>query len=179
VAGAAGASPRSRLSFAQYRPRRDRALMGLTLGVGDVHQVRFAQARRQLQHRTRDGDVIVAGKRSQHPHRRIRQRRQMNGQFGAGVAFNVFNEKPEDVVKQVDVQFTVGTGPIEKQRRKALQGVDALLARPMDNDLFEFRNQRQNGTHCGISNRRQRIGVEPIFLSPCLITDYRPLITDT
>jgi hypothetical protein len=95
-----------------------------------------------LQHRAGDGDVVVASKRSQQSRRRIRQRRQTDRQLGAGFAFNVFNKESEDVVKQVNVQFVVSAGPMEEQRRNALQGLDTLLARSMDNDLLEFREQR-------------------------------------
>jgi hypothetical protein len=140
--GVAAPQQNGRNCFAEYRARRDRELMGLTHGVRNVDQVGLAQAWRLLQHRAGGGDVVVAGERSQQSRRRIRQGRQTNRQLGPGFAFNVFNQESEDVVKDVDVQFIVRAGPVEEQRGNALQGVDALLTRPVDDDLLQFRDQR-------------------------------------
>ena len=112
--------------LAERPARRDGLQMRLAFGLGEIDQIGFGQARRQLQHRAGDGNIVVIGERAQHLHRRIGDRRQADGEFGARLGLDFLDEQAEDVVEQVDMLVVVGAGAVEKQRGNALQRLGAL-----------------------------------------------------
>ena len=102
--------------------------MRLALGSRDADKVVLRQARRQLEHRSGDGDVVVLGKPAQDVDRRVAYRRETICQLGARLRFDLLDQNPEHVVEQADVLVVVAAGPIEKERGNAPERLHALLA---------------------------------------------------
>ena len=102
--------------------------MRLTLGSRDADKVVLRQARRQLEHRPGDGDVVVMSEPAQDVDRRVAHRCKTICQLGARLRFDLLDQNPEHVVEQADVLVVVAAGSIEKERGNAPERLHALLA---------------------------------------------------
>ena len=114
--------------LAERRARRNGLQMRLALGSRDADKVVLRQARRQLEHRSGDGDVVVLGKPAQYVDRRVAHRRETICQLGARFRFDLLDQNPEHVVEKADVLVVVAAGSIEKERGNAPERLHALLA---------------------------------------------------
>jgi hypothetical protein len=87
--------------------------------------------------------------------RRVAHRRKTICQLGARLRFDLLDQNPEHVVEQADVLVVVAAGSIEKERGDALEHLHALLPGAVLDDLFEFGDQREAGTHFPIHEIRR------------------------
>ncbi len=69
------------------------------------------------------------------------------GELGARLGLDFLDQQPENVVEQIDMRVVEIVGAVEEQRGDALQRLGALAARAVLDDVFEFGNQREGGTH--------------------------------
>ena len=68
-------------------------------------------------------------------------------ELGAGAGFDLVDQQTENTVEQIDVLVVILIGAVEKERRDALQRLDALLPSAMRDDRFKFGQQGEIGTH--------------------------------
>ena len=82
--------------------------MRLALGLGDVDKIEFGQALRLRENRARHLDVVVVRQVTHQLARRVANRRQAAGHFGARHGFDLGDEPAQHVIEQTDVVFAEG-----------------------------------------------------------------------
>ena len=68
-----------------------------------------------LEHRPRHLDIVVEGEHADHTARRVRHRRQPDGELGARLGLDRAGELGHDLVEQVDLFVRIAAGPGQKQ----------------------------------------------------------------
>ena len=97
---------------------------------------------RTAQQRAGDGDFIVMGELADQAARRVRQRRQPLGQFGALGDLGVRDETGQDAVEQIDMIGAEARRTLQKKLADAARGIGAALGIATTDDVVEFRDQR-------------------------------------
>ena len=138
-------------------------------------QIGLLQARRQFEHRAGDGDIVVVGQRPQHSDRRVarpapddrRVRRAPCSRFPRSAAR----------IHRRTGRHARRCSWLAPARNRAVMrcNVSARLWRePCCNDLFQFRDQRERGTHLEQRQSRCRADSSDLIILRLLISvlDY-------
>ena len=135
-------SPRSTRTlvtdFAERPAPRDRQEVLLTLGAGADQEVALIEPIRQSQHRAGDVDIVVERQHMDDVRRRIGDRRQALGQFGAGLVLDGVDQPRHDIVEDADLLFGIALGVVDEEIGDAGENIDPAGNAPRGQRGFEL-----------------------------------------
>jgi hypothetical protein len=114
--------------------------MTLTFQSCDLNEIAIGQLRGLSQNRTRNGELVMAGKSSNDTVRGIADRCEPCAEFGQRFRFDLLNKVGKDVVKNADLLVIEAFRVAEKESGDPSQNLGASIARTCGENILKFGN---------------------------------------